>query len=255
MATEWIGGIHAVMSLLEQRPEDLVAIYLSQARRDEKIAALVGKAQKRGITVQMVDKQLIEQHLSGQNHQGVGAQAKVMALGDETALFAAVKKHQLAHRAIKLVILDGVTDPHNLGAILRTCDATGVGGVIVPKDNSAPVNATVHKVASGATRSVPLYQVTNLTRTLEKLKAAGVWIYGLAGEGSEPLFKTTFSGDLALVMGSEGQGLRRLTREACDFIVSIPMMGQVESLNVSVAAGVLLYETLRQAQRAAPAGG
>jgi 23S rRNA (guanosine2251-2'-O)-methyltransferase len=246
MATEWLGGIHAVDAVLEQRPQDIVAISVVHNRQDQKMANLVGKAQKRGVTVQAVDKAFIEKQLAGQNHQGVAVEVKPMALRGESDLFALIKKQQKAGQTQRLMILDGVTDPHNLGAILRSCDATGVTGVLLPKDNSAPMNAIVHKVSSGASQTLPIYQITNLARCIEKLKAAQVWVYGLAGEATQHLYQTQFRGDLALIMGSEGSGLRRLTREACDFLVSIPMQGQVESLNVSVAAGVLLYEVLRQ---------
>jgi len=152
-----------------------------------------------------------------------------------------------------LLVLDGVTDPHNLGACLRTADAAGALAVIVPKDKSATLNATVRKVACGAAEVVPLVAVTNLARTLEKLQKRGVWIVGTAGEASQELYSQDLSGPIALVMGAEGKGMRRLTREHCDYLVRLPMAGSVSSLNVSVATGVCLFEALRQ--RRATSGG
>ena len=151
-----------------------------------------------------------------------------------------------------LLVLDGVTDPHNLGACLRVADAAGAHAVIVPKDRSAGLSPTVTKVASGATESVPFLAATNLARTLDVLKAQGIWIVGAAEEGAEDLYGTDLPDAIAWVLGSEGEGMRRLTRERCDKLVRIPMHGQVESLNVSVAAGLCLYESRRRRQAAAP---
>ena len=144
------------------------------------------------------------------------------------------------------LLLDGVQDPHNLGACLRTADAVGVNAVIIPKDRSVSINSTVVKVASGAAYSVPVVSVTNLSRTIRHMQKAGVWFVGTDGEATESLYQVKLTGSIALVLGAEGSGLRRLTKESCDFLVKLPMLGTVESLNVSVAAGVCLYETLRQ---------
>jgi 23S rRNA (guanosine2251-2'-O)-methyltransferase len=152
----------------------------------------------------------------------------------------------LGDRAPLILVLDGITDPHNFGACLRSADAAGVDAVIVPKDKSAPLNATVRKVACGAAETVPVYAVTNLARSLAALKDRGIWLAGLAGEGAVSLTQQDLTGPLGIVMGSEGEGLRRLTRDACDYLVSIPMAGSVSSLNVSVATGVTLFEAVRQ---------
>ena len=145
-----------------------------------------------------------------------------------------------------LLILDNVTDPHNLGACLRSADAAGVHGVIAPKDKAVGLTSTVSKVACGAAETVPFYQVTNLARTLKELQERGIWLYGTAGEASESVFKTDLKGPIAIVMGAEGKGLRRLTRESCDHLINIPMTGSVSSLNVSVATGICLFEAVRQ---------
>ena len=239
---EKIFGIHAVESFLARSPERVLQLFLQKSRKDKKLSYIESQASAAGIKVQQVDKRKMEEWVRG-NHQGVIAEVKVVdaKLSEEQLFELAEEKSNLL-----LLILDGVTDPHNLGACLRTADAAGVDAVIVPKDKSASLTAVARKVACGAAESVPLIRVTNLARTLKKLKESNVWIIGTAGEAEDELHQVAFSGPTALVMGAEGDGMRRLTRENCDQLIKIPMAGSVSSLNVSVATGVCLFEIVRQ---------
>ena len=186
----------------------------------------------------------------GARHQGAVARYRAPPPRSESELTALV---EAAGRDALLLVLDGVTDPHNLGACLRSADAAGVTAVISPKDKAVGITPTVRTASAGAADRVPFFAVTNLARTLKSLKEQGVWLVGLAGDTSDDFYRVDLNGPVALVMGSEGEGMRRLTREACDFVARIPMRGSVESLNVSVATGVALFEVLRQ--RSAPAKG
>lgn len=235
-------GLHTVQAALDGGGE-VTRVWIDRRRRDARVQAVLAAAQRAGVTVERVGRERLEELVPGQRHQGVAAQCVGAVAQDEAAL-----RRLLAGLEVPplLLVLDGVTDPHNVGACLRTADAVGVHAVIVPRDRAVGLNATVRKVASGAAESVPLVQVTNLARTLKWLAGEGVWLVGLAGETETSLHTADLSGPLALVMGSEGSGMRRLTREQCDQIVRIPMVGQVESLNVSVAAGVALFEAVRQ---------
>jgi len=196
-----------------------------------------------GIEPEKVDRKRLDRLADNNNHQGIVIEVEMPGEMSESDLKTAVEN--LSETALFLV-LDNVQDPHNLGACLRTADATGVHGVIITKDNATGITPTVCKVASGAAETVPVYQVTNLSRTLRWLKGEGLWIMGAAGETAETVYKTDFTVPMALVVGAEGKGLRRLTKEQCDVLVSVPMKGQVASLNLSVATGVLLYEAVRQ---------
>jgi 23S rRNA (guanosine2251-2'-O)-methyltransferase len=198
------------------------------------------------IMPEKIDRKRLDQMADGNNHQGIILEVEMPSELPESALKDAVLN--LETPALFLV-LDNVQDPHNLGACLRTADAAGVTGVIVTKDNAVGITPTVCKVASGAAETVPVYQVTNLARTLRWLKEQGVWVAGAAGEAEQLVYQADLTAPLALVIGAEGKGMRRLTREQCDFFVKLPMLGQVESLNLSVAAGVLLYECVRQRAR------
>ena len=189
------------------------------------------------------NKKTLEQLSKGRNHQGVLVEVDLPTLKTEKMLMEKIKT---TSETPFFLVLDQVQDPHNLGACLRTADAVGVQGVILPKDNSAGLTPTVCKVASGAAETVPVYQVTNLARILRWMKQQGIWVMGAAGEASQTVFQIELTGPLAFVVGAEGKGLRRLTREQCDVLVKLPMLGQVESLNLSVASGILLYEALRQ---------
>lgn len=237
-----IFGIHTVSALLQRQPNRIETVLLQQGRNDQRIQNLQRHAQQLGITCKIVPRDELDKQVDG-NHQGVVAITKPAQTLRERDLKELLEG--LEHQPL-LLILDGVTDPHNLGACLRTADAAGVDAVIAPKDNSAPLNATVRKVACGAAEVVPYIQVTNLARTMKDLQEQGVWISGAAGEAELSVYDADLKGAIALVMGAEGKGMRRLTREYCDYLVKLPMAGSVSSLNVSVATGVCLFEAVRQ---------
>jgi 23S rRNA (guanosine2251-2'-O)-methyltransferase len=242
MAEQWVIGIHAVRELLLQGG-DVKRLCVQAGRNDVRVEELVKLAATAGIPVDTIPRREIDR-LGDGRHQGVAAWVEFSrSTWHEQDLRALLDK--LDHDPL-LLVLDEVTDPHNLGACLRTADAAGVDAVIITKDRSAPLNMTVRKVASGAAETVPVVAVTNLSRTLQELKERGIWLCGTAGEAGKSLYQQDLIGPLALVMGSEGKGLRRLTQETCDFLVAIPMAGTVSSLNVSVAAGICLFEAVRQ---------
>jgi 23S rRNA (guanosine2251-2'-O)-methyltransferase len=238
----WVYGIHAVESLLRRWPGRVEQLFFQQGRQDERMEVLISLAKEEGVAFQAVPRQELDEKVKGQ-HQGVVAAAKGGQTLREKDLEMLVDS---LDRPPFLLILDGVTDPHNLGACMRSADAAGVDGLIVPKDKSVGLNATVRKVACGAAEVLPFFQVTNLARTLRMLKDKGVWIVGAAGEAEQLVYDCDMKGSMALVMGAEGKGLRRLTREHCDYLVKLPMSGSVESLNVSVATGICLFEAVRQ---------
>lgn len=242
MDNYWVHGIHAAKELLLNRPKAAKEMRVLAGRDDERLLELIALAEKQGVSVIKESRDALNTLESG-NHQGVLLKAALAELKDEAYLKKLLK--ELNSPAFFLV-LDGVTDPHNLGACLRSADGAGVTAVIIPKDNSAPLNATAHKVACGAAETVPLVQVVNLARTLKWLRDEGVWFTGFAGEAKTCLYQTDLTGPIGLVLGAEGHGLRRLTSEQCDFLVNIPLAGAVSSLNVSVAAGVGLFEAVRQ---------
>lgn len=239
--TFFIYGFHAVVSRLRQDPDSIVEIHLHHDRHDHRANDLMQVAKDAGVRVIPTDKKRLDGMTGSDRHQGVVANVRAVAL----------PKHiddvldDLKEPAL-LLVLDGVQDPHNLGACLRVADAFGAHAVIAPKDRAAGLNATVRKVASGAAETVPFISVTNLSRTLRELQERNVWVVGTAGEAEGDLFSAKLDASIAWVMGAEGEGMRRLTRENCDQLVRIPMFGTVESLNVSVSAGICLYETRRQ---------
>lgn len=241
--TRRVCGLHAAQSVLEQTPERISNAWIARSRRDRRLATLHDALRRTEAQVTVVDNMELESLAGGARHQGVVIELHGAAELDLDALKKAVAR---ALPDAFYLILDQVQDPHNLGACLRTADAAGVHGVVVPKNQSAGLTPTVCKVASGGAETVPIYRVTNLARTLRWLKEAGVWLIGAAGDAEQTLFEVDLTGPLALVLGAEERGLRRLTREACDLLVRLPMFGGVESLNVSVAAGVCLYEAVRQ---------
>lgn len=239
---EKVFGIHAVESLLDRQSERITELWLQQGRNDKRAETIQQKANKLGVRINVVSKQDMDGSVEGR-HQGVLAFAKPAKVLKEKDLESLLDS--IGHQPL-ILILDGITDPHNLGACLRTADAVGVDAVVAPKDNSSPLTAIVSKVACGAVETVPYIQVTNLVRTMKDLQQRGIWITGTAGEAEQSLYDADLKGAVALVMGAEGKGMRRLTRENCDFLVKLPMAGSVSSLNVSVATGVCLYEVVRQ---------
>lgn len=248
MSNDYIYGIHAVDSLLRHNPKGIQTLWAQQGRDDQRLQALLEFARQQGVPVQREPRRDLDARVTGR-HQGIVAELSgEQATGggnlwDETRLLRDIETRDTP---ALLLVLDGVTDPHNLGACLRSADAAGATAVIVPKDKSADLNSTVRKIACGAAEVVPFVRVTNLARTLDALKERGVWLHGTAGEAEEDIYARDLTGPVALVMGAEGKGLRRLTRERCDFLVKLPMAGEVSSLNVSVATGVCLFEVVRQ---------
>lgn len=240
--SENIYGIHAVSAFLSNAPERLIEVYVLKGREDKRLQPLLNELYNLGISVQFLNRQTLDKKADGEVHQGIIARVQPAKELNENDLELILQNRQNP----LLLVLDGVTDPHNLGACLRTADAAGVTAVIVPKDKSAQLTSIARKVACGAAETVPLIRVTNLARTLRDLQQHNVWVIGTAGEATETLYQTKLTGALALVMGAEGEGMRRLTREHCDQLVSIPMAGSVSSLNVSVATGVCLFEIVRQ---------
>jgi 23S rRNA (guanosine2251-2'-O)-methyltransferase len=245
---ERVFGLHAVRSLLERSPARVSVLLALESRADARMQAILQLAEKANVPVRRVARAELDERVPGVSHQGVVAEMSVAAALSESELPQFLDG---LGRPPFLLILDGVQDPHNLGACLRSADAAGVDAVILPKDRSAPLNATARKVACGAAETVPVVRVTNLARTLRAIRDAGVWLYGAAGEAQQVLYDVDLSGPVALVLGGEGKGLRRLTREHCDALMAIPLAGSVSSLNVSVATGICLFEARRQRAAAA----
>ncbi len=243
MARFVIYGIHAIHALLHKYPDRVVQIWRDDKRKDARLTELEAKARQLDLAFSSCDARKLHDLTGSDHHQGVAAEVRSVPIQDEQDLMPFVQ--QLEHAAM-LLLLDGIQDPHNLGACLRSADAAGVDAVILPKDRACPVNATAYKVASGAAGLIPVFRITNLARVIQRLQAEGVWMVGAAAEGSRSLYEARLDGPLGLVLGGEGRGLRRLTRERCDDVVRIPMHGFVSSLNVSVAAGVCLFEARRQ---------
>ena len=250
--TKVLFGFHAINVRLKTAPKSVIEIYHDVTRRDARMRQFIAKASDMGMKLIESDGERLVKLAGGHGHQGVVA--KVEAVTQVHSLDELLENLEAANKDVPLVervnplilVLDGVTDPHNLGACLRVADGVGAHAVIVPKDRAVGLNATAAKVASGAAETVPYITVTNLARTLRELKERDIWLIGTSDDGEKGLYEADFTGPTALVMGSEGEGMRRLTRETCDVLVSIPMFGSVESLNVSVASGVCLYEARRQ---------
>lgn len=242
MSAEFIFGWHAVEAVLKREPERLQQVWIQTGRQDRRVKTITDGLDSLGVRWQVVHRRELDDKVAGV-HQGVVAavsESREWGEDDLMAMLAGVDKPPF------LLVLDGVTDPHNLGACMRTADAVGVQAVIVPKDKSATLTPVARKVACGAAETVPFVRVTNLARCLRALQEQGVWLIGTAGEADSTLYQANFTGPVALVMGAEGKGMRRLTRDHCDALINIPMLGHVDSLNVSVATGVCLYEALRQ---------
>src|SRR5690554_977474 len=239
-------GFHAVVARLRHAPDSIKELYVEASRRDKRMQGFIEQAQAANIKVRPVATDRLDGLARGTRHQGVVAlaEARTLALDVDEVLDLLEDRAEPA----LFLILDGVTDPHNLGACLRTADAAGVHAVIAPRDRAAGLNATVRRVACGAADTVPYITVTNLARTMRHLKTRNIWLIGTDGEAGQSLHQADVRGPTGWVMGAEGEGMRRLTRETCDDLVHIPMVGSVESLNVSVATAVCLYESVRQRQ-------
>lgn len=237
---ELIYGIHAVESALKHGCENVLEVWLMQGRKDKRVQGLIKLAQRHGISIEAISSDKMNKKCPGANHQGVIANIR------STNKNTVVLEDVLEKEKLLLLILDGVQDPHNIGACLRTADAAGVDAVLVSKNRSPGLTAVMRKVASGAAETVPYIQVSNLARAMQQLRDDNVWIIGTSGETEASIYDISAAPRMALVMGSEGKGMRRLTREHCDELVSIPMYGTVESLNISVATGISLFEVRRK---------
>ena len=240
---QWVMGIHAVTELLHQYPDQIKKVLVLSGRTDSRLTTLMALVESVGLQIEQVDRKTLDKQVGG-SHQGVAALCSFQDNShDEKFLWSLLDS--MDHDPL-ILVLDEITDPHNLGACLRTADAAGVDAVVITKNRSAPLNMTVRKVASGAAETVTLVPVTNLSRTIKAMQERGIWVVGTAGEAPKSIHSQDLTGPLALIVGSEGKGMRRLTREDCDFLVSIPMAGSLSSLNVSVATGVCLFEAMRQ---------
>ena len=243
MEQQILVGFHAVIARIRQAPDSLKTVYYDVSRRDRRMKEFIEITQQTlGRKVHQADSERLRQLAGHDRHQGVVAFAEPASLARNVAELL----DSIGDKKPLLLILDGVTDPHNLGACLRVADGAGADAIIVPKDRSAQLNTTVSKVASGAAETMPFVAVTNLARSMRELQEAGVWLIGTTDDAEKTLYDVDLTGPVAIVMGAEGEGMRRLTKETCDELVSIPMFGGVESLNVSVASGVCLYEAARQ---------
>lgn len=239
---EWIVGLHAVQHLIQNDFSRILTLFVDDERHDARVGQLVNLAEEQSLSIQRVNRKTIDKLTDNATHQGVAARCKVAQAIQEDWLYETLQSVENP----LLLILDGVQDPHNLGACLRSADAAGVSAVIIPQDRAVGLTPTVRKIACGAAETVPLVQVTNLARCLRALQEHGVQLVGLAGDAQKSLYETNLRGKMALILGAEEKGLRRLTREHCDLLVKIPMLGKVESLNVSVATGICLFEAVRQ---------
>ena len=233
---------------LRYQPERAQSIWIEQNKSNKRIEQLVQQAKQFGVSLQSIERKKPDQWCESTQHQGIAASCSATTLANEQDLLEQCQNYRSPPLYL---ILDGVSDPHNLGACLRTADAAGVDAVIMPQHHSAPLSPTVHKVASGATVRLPLVRTPNLARCIDKLKQAGVWVHGADGQAEASIYTANLCNPVAVVMGAEGQGLRRLTRESCDQLYALPMLGSVDSLNVSVATGIFLYEAVRQRQSTA----
>lgn len=238
-----IFGIHAVLSAIRDDPSNVLEVWVDRHRHDERIRSLIDTANRSGLKVFSVDTKILRRQVGLERHQGVVARYRSSPALTEDDLVGILKS---ADQQILLLVLDGITDPRNLGACMRTAEAVGVHAVIAPTDRAVRITPSVRKVASGAAQRVPYVTVKNLARCCRYLKNEGIWLFGADSGAANCLFDLDLTKPMALILGGEGSGLRRLTRELCDYLVSLPMAGQVESLNVSVATGICLYEVVRQ---------
>ncbi len=241
MDNDIVYGIHPVSAVLESEPENILSVWLLESS-ENRARELAESLENLGLKIQKVKRKTLDSITDGANHQGIVIRIRASKQAGENELLDLISGAEKPF----ILVLDDVTDPHNLGACLRSADGAGVTAVVVSRDHAAGLNGTVRKVACGAAENVPFFTVTNLSRTLKALKELGVWIIGTAGEAEKIVYEADLSGPVALVMGAEDRGMRRLTRENCDDLVKLPMNGSVSSLNVSVATGIVLYEAVRQ---------
>jgi len=240
-----IFGFHSLEAILNSGPELILNVFVQNGRRDRRMQDLLTKLENQKIKYSSTDKNILDRLAKGELHHGVLAEITLPTLPGQDKLIEHIKHYSINPL---ILILDSIQDPRNLGACLRNANAAGVDCVVVNKDRSAPINALVHKTSAGAINQINIFQVTNLARTIKELQKNGIWVLGLDGLSNNSLYKANLCEPIALVMGSEGKGLRRLVKTSCDELVSIPMMGNVESLNVSVATGIALFESRRQRQ-------
>lgn len=243
MSLSNIFGLHAVQSALEYSPEKITKAWIDLYRQDRRLKRIIDELAAAGVETQKTERIKLESLAGGNNHQGIVVEIEMPSEKSEDDLKKAVQELE---ETPFFLALDHIQDPHNLGACLRTADAAGVQGIIITKDQATGITPAVCKVACGAAEKIPVYRVTNLARTLRWLKSQNIWIIGAAGEADQTVYQVDMNIPLTLVVGAEEKGLRRLTRDHCDVLIKLPMMGTVESLNLSVASGVLLYEVIRQ---------
>ena len=240
-----IFGFHSLEAILNSGPELILNVFVQNGRRDRRMQDLLTKLENQKIKYSSTDKNILDRLAKGELHHGVLAEITLPTLPGQDKLIEHIKHYSINPL---ILILDSIQDPRNLGACLRSANAAGVDCVVVNKDRSAPINALAHKTSAGAINQIKIFQVTNLVRTIKELQKNGIWVLGLDGLSNNSLYKANLCEPIALVMGSEGKGLRKLVKTSCDELVSIPMMGNVESLNVSVATGIALFESRRQRQ-------
>lgn len=241
---EVLPGLHTVSAVLKLQPERVQTVWIEQHKNNTRTDECLTHARRLGISVQTIQRAKLDLLCEGTQHQGIAASCSATHLLEEQDILNLVNNSTPP----LVLILDEISDPHNLGACLRTADAAGVDAVILPQRHSAPLTPTVHKIASGASLTIKIHRTANLARCIDRIKKAGIWVYGAEGQAEHLIYQANLTVASAVVMGAEGQGLRRLTREKCDQLCALPMLGQVESLNVSVATGLFLYEAVRQRQ-------
>lgn len=246
MAKSLIYGIHAIQTALEHDPHNIRNVWVDTSKQNKRLDTLIALAKKSGISIQTSKSKQLDRMANNTRHQGIVAEYNLQQSYHEDDLFNLIEKLQVQEQKPLILVLDGVTDPHNLGACMRTAEGAGAHAVVIPKDNSVGLTPTVRKVASGAAELIPLIPVTNIARTLDQLKQLGLWAVATSDKADATLFETDLDIPLVLIMGAEGKGIRPLTEKHSDILVKLPMMGQVSSLNVSVATGICLYEAVRQ---------
>lgn len=247
MKDDLIFGVHVAKQMLENSPDKILEVLVQSGKASERLADELALVERQGISIQFIEKQKLDVLCDNGNHQGLVLRCRPIEQKNEKQLDSFLKELMASEPAPLILVLDNITDPHNLGACLRSAAAAGVHAVVLPKDKSASINPTVRKVAAGAADTLNIFVVTNLARSLDKLKDAGIWLVGTAlDDKAQNLYQCDLSGAIAVVMGSEGQGLRRLTQDKCDYLCYLPMVGEMQSLNVSVATGICLFEALRQ---------